>query len=142
MEKHHHERVARFYETLTPAALDALGTLYSENAYFKDPFNEVRGLPAIEAIFRHMFATVGDPRFSVTHHMGDSRHALLTWCFSCKTGVHKTQSLTIHGATHLVFDESGLIESHRDYWDAAEEVYEKLPVVGWLLQKLKRLAKA
>jgi hypothetical protein len=29
---------------------------------------------------------------------------------------------------------------HRDYWDAAEELYEKLPVVGSLMRWLKRQA--
>jgi len=27
---------------------------------------------------------------------------------------------------------------HRDYWDAAEELYEHLPLVGSLLRWLKR----
>jgi hypothetical protein len=29
---------------------------------------------------------------------------------------------------------------HRDYWDAAEELYEKLPVLGGLMRFLKRAA--
>ena len=27
---------------------------------------------------------------------------------------------------------------HRDYWDAAEELYEKLPILGGLMRWLKR----
>lgn len=142
MQRQRHEHVASFYETLTPASLDRLGTVYSKHAYFKDPFNEVHGLPAVEAIFRHMFATVDTPEFSVTHQMGDDRHAFLTWRFTCLTGRRKAQRLIIDGATHIIFDDSGLVASHRDYWDAAEEVYEKLPFIGSLLRGLKRLAKA
>ena len=141
MQDQHLERVAHFYETLTPSSLDSLGAVYSMDAYFKDPFNEVRGLPAIEAIFRHMFATVGDPQFSVMHKMANDRHAFLTWRFTCLTGRRQTQPLTIDGATHIIFDRSGLVVSHRDYWDAAEEVYEKLPIIGWLLRRLKRFVK-
>jgi hypothetical protein len=29
---------------------------------------------------------------------------------------------------------------HRDYWDAAEELYEKLPVLGGLMRWLKTRA--
>lgn len=29
---------------------------------------------------------------------------------------------------------------HRDYWDAAEELYEKLPVLGDLMRWLRRQA--
>jgi hypothetical protein len=28
---------------------------------------------------------------------------------------------------------------HRDYWDAAEELYEKLPVIGFVMKQLKKL---
>ncbi|MFN7856697.1 MAG: nuclear transport factor 2 family protein, partial [Acidovorax sp.] len=34
----------------------------------------------------------------------------------------------------------GLVALHRDYWDAAEELYEKLPVVSALMRWLKKRA--
>ena len=46
-------RVVVFFENLSPADLAALGTLYAPEARFKDPFNEVQGLPAITHIFEH-----------------------------------------------------------------------------------------
>jgi len=39
-----------------------------------------------------------------------------------------------------VLDSHNLIVVHRDYWDAAEELYEKLPWVGGLMRWLKRKA--
>ena len=42
------------------------------------------------------------------------------------------------GGTHLVLNSSGHITSHRHYWDAAGELYEKLPVIGGLMRWLKR----
>jgi hypothetical protein len=46
----------------------------------------------------------------------------------------------VRGGTHLVFNDEGLVTLHRDYWDAAEELYEKLPLVGGLMRWLKRRA--
>jgi steroid delta-isomerase len=47
----------------------------------------------------------------------------------------------ISGATHISFDMDGAVILHRDYWDAAEELYEKLPLVGRLMRCMKsRLA--
>ena len=46
----------------------------------------------------------------------------------------------IRGASHLKFDGEGRIRYHRDYWDAAEELYEKLPVLGGLMRLLKKRA--
>jgi hypothetical protein len=31
---------------------------------------------------------------------------------------------------------------HRDYWDVAEELYEKVPVLGGLLRTIKRRLRA
>jgi hypothetical protein len=39
-----------------------------------------------------------------------------------------------------VFSEEGLVSMHRDYWDAAQELYEKLPLVGGLMRWLKQRA--
>jgi hypothetical protein len=47
---------------------------------------------------------------------------------------------TVRGATHLLLDGQGQVTLHRDYWDAAEELYEKLPVVGGLMRWLKARA--
>jgi hypothetical protein len=47
---------------------------------------------------------------------------------------------TILGGSHLQFSEQGLITLPRDYWDAAEELYEKLPLVGSLMRWLKKRA--
>ncbi len=46
----------------------------------------------------------------------------------------------IHGGSYLTLAEDGRVKGHRDYWDAAEELYEKLPVVGGLMRWLKRRA--
>ena len=40
-------------------------------------------------------------------------------------------------STHSV---DGRIVMHRDYWDVAEELYEKLPLIGALMRWLKRRA--
>ena len=37
---------------------------------------------------------------------------------------------------------TGRVVAHRDYWDAAEELYEKLPVLGALMRLLKRRLRA
>jgi len=44
----------------------------------------------------------------------------------------------IEGASHLLFNEAGLVVEHRDYWDSSEELLQKLPVIGALLRWLKK----
>ena len=131
--------VVRFYEGLTPEGLDSLGSLYADDAWFKDPFNEVSGLPAIRAIFEHMFEKVDAPRFVVREAIAQGDQAFLVWDFLLRfRGEAATR--TIRGASHLRFGADGRITRHRDYWDAAEELYEKLPLIGGLMRWLRRRA--
>jgi hypothetical protein len=51
-----------------------------------------------------------------------------------------TEEQCIRGATHICFATDGRVTMHRDYWDAAEELYEKLPLLGGLMRFLKRAA--
>lgn len=134
-------RVIAFFETLAPSDVAALGRLYAVDSRFKDPFNEVQGLPAIRHVFEHMFVTLEQPRFVVTGRVVQGQQCFLTWEFLFAfRNFHKGVTQTVRGASHLVFDGQGLVTLHRDYWDAAEELYEKLPVVGRLMRWLKRRA--
>jgi len=132
-------RVVTFFEHLAPTDLPRLSEIYAANAWFRDPFNEVRGLPAIARIYTGMFADLADCRFRIVDTVADNHGVLLTWDFTFRIRKWKPQVMqTIHGATHLKFDASGRIAYHRDYWDAADELYSKLPVIGPLMRFLRR----
>jgi steroid delta-isomerase len=135
-------RVARtvaFFEGLTREGLAALPELYAAGAYFRDPFNEVRGLDAIERIYAEMYERLSDCRFEFLDAVCDAGGALLTWDMHFRfRGYRPDAAQVIHGATHLRFDAAGRIAYHRDYWDAADELYAKLPVIGTLMRYLKR----
>jgi hypothetical protein len=134
------ERLVRFYETVSVASLAQLPAIYAPDAFFKDPFNEVRGVEPIAAIFRHMFDQVDAPRFVVTTRVLQGADAFLTWDFTFRMKRFSKAPQCIRGASHIRFDGDGAVALHRDYWDAAEELYEKLPVLGGLMRWLKRAA--
>lgn len=135
------DRIVEFFETLTPESVPRIGEFYADDAHFKDPFNEVHGVPAIHHIFSQMFVQLQEPRFVVTGRVQQGAQVFLTWEFRFRFrrfGPARVQ--TIHGASHLQLAPDGRIRAHRDYWDAAEELYEKLPLLGTLMRWLKRRA--
>lgn len=136
------ERVVQFFETLTvQTAQTQLPLIYAADASFKDPFNEVRGLTAITPLFTHMFVQVQNPRFVITTHILQGNQAFITWDFLFHMKRYARDEQCIRGATQLRFNDAGLVEVHRDFWDAAEELYEKLPVLGSLMRVLKKIAR-
>ncbi len=134
------QRLRRAFETLSRSDLAGLGALYTTDARFKDPFNEVQGVAAIAGVFEHMFDTLQAPRFVIHEVIVQGRQCFLTWDFLFGLPRLGPAEQCIRGGTHLVLAADGRISLHRDYWDAAEELYEKLPLVGSLMRWLKRRA--
>ena len=142
-KRHADARVARvvaMFESITPADVSRLAEFYAPDARFKDPFNEVQGVPAIARVFAHMFVALDAPRFVVRDIVVDGEQCFLTWDFLFRFKRFSRDEQVVRGGSHLRFDAQGRVALHRDYWDAAEELYEKLPVVGSLMRWLKRRA--
>lgn len=127
-----------WYSTLSPATLAQAVDYYHCDAQFKDPFNEVAGVVAIVAVFEHMFSTTDHPRFILHDRIMQEQQAFVTWTF--EFGLNG-KPYSIRGASHIKFNEHGMVLLHRDYWDAAEELFQKLPLVGapvrWLRARFK-----
>lgn len=134
-------RLVAFFETISRDTVTRLPLVYTDDVYFKDPFNEVRGLPEVTRIFAHMFEQVDEPRFVVTTSVLQGNQAFLTWDFLFRMKRFSQDVQCIRGATHVKFATDGRADFHRDYWDAAEELYEKLPLLGAMMRGLKRLAR-
>lgn len=134
------QNVIRFFESVSMESVKDILSIYSADAYFKDPFNEVRGAPAISAIFVHMFAQVDEPTFKVQRSILQDDDAFIVWDFSFRKKGTST-AFTIHGSSHLCFNSAHQVVYHRDYWDAAEELYEKIHVLGSLMRLVKRQAR-
>ncbi len=131
------DALVRWFETLDQESVERIGEFYADDACFKDPFNEVQGIDGIRKIFTHMFEQVCEPRFRILERVIAPNGAMLSWEFTFRfrpgSGV-----VTVRGATHLRFDGRGRITHHRDYWDAAEELYSKLPLIGALMRLMRR----
>jgi hypothetical protein len=133
--------LCHWFESLSPDSLARLGEFYTADARFKDPFNEVRGIPAITRVFEHMFDSLTEPRFVVTSRLVEGEQCFLVWEFRFRFQRFDTSTeQVVRGGSHLRLAPDGRVSDHRDYWDAAEELYEKLPVVGGLMRWLKRRA--
>jgi steroid delta-isomerase len=134
-------RIVHFFEGLQPADVVRMGEFYTSEAWFKDPFNEVRGLTEVQRVFSHMYVALDQPHFVVTGQLVDGAQCFLTWNFVFRFKRFSPDIWqTVRGGSHLKLNAEGLIEDHRDYWDAAEELYEKLPTIGSLMRWLKRRA--
>ncbi len=139
MRAAHIDKLISFYNNLSPETVLNVRDVYTADAYFKDPFNEFNGADRIEQIFRHMYRTLNDPRFVIRGWSGTDHDGFVIWDMHFRSRLMRGGGeQTIHGVSHIRFDASGKVSYHRDYWDTGEELYAKLPVLGWIIRRLRR----
>lgn len=135
------QRVVDFWEGMTPASLTGMAAVYTEDIAFRDPFNDVKGHAALTHICADMFNRLDGVKFTILETIEEGDRAFLVWDFHFRIKTLKPDlARRIHGGTHLQFAPDDRVFQHRDYWDAAGELYEQLPVVGALMRFLKKRA--
>ena len=133
----HLPHLLSWFEQLSPQTLGQITELYHPQCYFKDPFNEFYERKSLEKLFAEMFVKLDQPRFVISETLSEGHSTFIVWQFHF---VLRQRNVQINGSSHVKFDEQGLVTFHRDYWDAAEELYEKLPVIGFVMKQLKKLS--
>ena len=131
------QRYTEFFEQLSPESLNRLDSVMTDDVHFVDPFNDVTGLKQVEKIFRHMFSSLDNPNFVVTHTAmsgGPESKGLIRWELN---SMLKGRPYSIVGMSEIGFADDGRVKSHIDHWDAAKQFYERLPVIGWVLRMIR-----
>jgi len=132
------EKLTHFFETLHDGtSMETFRTIYADKVKFKDPFNEVEGIASVYEIFAHMYQNLDKPRFVINEYMDKENIIYVKWDFLFAFKGKKDEN-SFEGVSRLVVNEQGKVISHIDYWDAAEHMYEKMPLVGSLLRFIKR----
>ena len=127
------ERYGRFWAELAPGTTGRLRDLAQPGLRFVDPFNDVTGVERVVALLDHMFAGASDVRFTVLRHAWSGDTAFYRWHFTCRLRRPAT-SLEIAGVSEVRFTADGLVAEHVDHWDAAAQVYARLPGLGAVLR--------
>ena len=132
------EKLSHFFETLNEGVdIEDFRTIYDDAVVFKDPFNEVKGIRAVYEVFEHMYQTLDKPGFIIKEYIDKQNVAYVKWDFTFAFKGEKNEN-RFEGVSRLQINNQGKIISHVDFWDAAEHIYEKMPVVGSVLRLIKR----
>lgn len=138
MSKYNHVEVyIKFFESLTPQTPKQLyEEIFDAHATFEDPFQKVMGIDPIYAVFEHMYENLIEPEFTVTESISENSISYLRWVFTYKRDKN-SQTTSFFGVSRVEFNDEGKVLSHIDYWDAASNIYEGIPILGSILRWIK-----
>ena len=132
-------RYAGYFANLTPDNVGDLRSIATGDILFKDPFNEITGVDRMIGLLSHMFETTHEPKFIIRDQAFGTNFSFISWDFTCS--VNRLGPLKLVGASEIRFAEDWRASAHIDHWDAAHQLYEKLPLLGRCLKFCKgRLA--
>ena len=134
----HLARYCELFAGLRPEDLLRLPDYFAPDARFKDPFNDVRGLAAVRAVFAHMFAVTEDPRFAILEQALSGSTGFVRWRFRFAPRGRPQAVREIEGVSRVLFGADGRAVEHVDYWDPVEGLYDGLPLLGWVLRMVRR----
>lgn len=126
-----------FFGNIARDRLIELNTLTTDDVHFVDPFHDVRGRAAMRALLERMFDTMIEPRFIIERSAAAGDFAFVSWQFSATLNAPR-RMLRLTGASELHFDADGRVRTHIDHWDAARQIYEQVPVLGFILRHLRQ----
>jgi len=126
---------ADFFATLTPESLARLGDFVTPDVHFRDPFNDVRGLPAMRRVFEASFEDCSDIRFVIDGVVRQEREAFLKWRFFFKPKrLNPATPWEVLGVSEVHFTPAGKVAAHLDHWDSGSQFYARLPLIGALIR--------
>lgn len=132
------QRYVVFLEGMHAGNVADLGSVMTDDARFVDPFNDVTGIDHVRRVYDHLFENIAEVRFKVTHaalDRADPHAALIRWDLD---GLMGDQPWHVSGMSELRLSDDGRVSLHIDHWDSGRQFYERLPLIGWLLRKIRR----
>ncbi len=126
-----------FFGSLSLESLSGLRTLCHPDVIFKDPFNETQGVEAFIKVMAHGLSDLHEPRFHITDVAVGGEACYLRWVMTFRRSP-RGAPWELAGVSEVHFDGNGKVTRHIDHWDAAGQLYERLPMLGTLISWVRR----
>ena len=137
------ERFCKLYTDICQISPDDLESIYAKDIVFVDPITTHRGIDAVKRYFSNLLTQAESCKFDIADvfHCDVNNAArtqvthIVNWTMHL-TLKGKNKHITLDGTTQLnVIDDR--IAYHKDYYDLGEMVYEHVPILGFVIKKIK-----
>ena len=133
-------RFKLFFADFSPQKIDILlDQTYATDAWFNDTLKTIRGRDQMRSYLRHsaeaVESCVVEVKEILSNETGDY---YIRWLMTIRfKRFKKGQDTQTIGISHLRFNSDGLVCFHQDYWDSTAGIFEHIPVLGWMIGKIK-----
>lgn len=138
------DRFASFYQTLAVADIAQLTKIYADDITLIDPVGTHHGLGQLTAYFKNLLVNAKHCEFAIHHIAAHELQPLLqhqsytvTWTMSFTTPrLNGGETIHVDGITLLKVRDDAIF-FHQDYYDLGQMVYEQVPILKFIINKIK-----
>lgn len=134
-------RYQQYWETLTADKVDDLRAIAVPEMRFADPFNDARGIDHVIRVIAASFEDTHEMRFHFIDRAPAGQPLTYYYRWTCALRPKKVggdRPWEFVGMSTVSFAEDGRVTEHLDYWDSGSNFYRRLPVLGWVVGKVRQ----
>ena len=133
------ERFVDFISRLSEENIRAKARkVYAADAYLNDTLKESIGIDRIEAYFIETARAAEEITARVEDVAESGGNYYFRWTMNVRfKKFKKGETVRSIGMSHIRFNSAGQVVLHQDYWDSGSNLFEHIPVVGWLIRRIK-----
>lgn len=131
--------IEEIFNGLNKDTMHMIDDFYAPQAEFMDPVTYRKTPAEIKKYYENLYANVESIRFDFSKHVvqGDDHVVFWTMHLTHKR-LNNGKPVSLIGNSHIVLDpKTKQAIYHRDYFDMGEFIYEKIPVLGMVIRKIK-----
>tara|TARA_B100001059_G_C17449530_1_gene386717 strand:- start:34 stop:504 length:471 start_codon:yes stop_codon:yes gene_type:complete len=131
------QRVKEAYLSIGRENVADLESLYTSDIHFEDPSHAVQGKRSLMRYLHKQFSNLSKCSFKFHSSIASETDIFLTWTmFLNHPKLRGGDTIRVEGSSYLR-TRNGKIYYHRDYFDMGAMLYEHLPLLGRIIQRLK-----
>lgn len=132
------ERVKYIFQNLTKDRLELIDQFYSKDILFIDPVGKIEGSKKITAYYKNLYQNVKKIRFDFSEVYESNETVIAVWSMYLETEkLNGGEGFTVEGTSVIKFNSEGKAVFHRDYFDMGAFIYERIPLLGALIKKIR-----
>ena len=132
------ERVKEAYQAFGSENIADVESLYTTDIYFEDPSHAIQGKPSLMRYFANQFKNLDKCSFKFHSTIAHETDIFMTWTmFVNHSKLRGGETIRVEGTSYLR-TRNGKIYYHRDYFDMGAMLYEHLPLIGRIIQRIKQ----
>lgn len=124
------------FNQLSAESLHLVEDIYAPDIHFIDPIHEIKGIEPLKKYFANLYDGVVYCQFDFAPEIRGEAEATIPWVMNLEHGTfQKGKRVAVPGISHIRFEDKVIY--HRDYFDLGKLIYERVPVLGAVIRKIK-----